>query len=835
MQEELKNKIKRTAKKVAAIGAGALVAGATMASAALAADLSGLPAPIVSSGTFDSYVVIGTSATTITSETLKDIAGAVELSTALGQLATTSTGAEGSATLTVRQFSGTNLDAIYVKTDTAGTTYHEDATWSALDSSTDLTALDDVPFTLSGGSVYNATISLTLDDDYVHLNRDALGITINSSTDADNVLTVTLDTNRTAGTDGHFFEGDSLNWFGTLYEIVDIGTDNNVTLGATSEVTANIGESFTIGGATFNFIDVDSSSSKAQITDASGTTYNINTTYTTIGTVQLRVKANSIFSGRTGASATFETVQNSYKFAVGDAWPLDTDFIVESVTVDTHPSLNSSIVLRNNVTYSLSVKGSEAVIVEGLNFIYSDNTVDSTPARTNYLAGGAGQINISEAAGVTLSLNASIGSGGWPTVDLTLPGVNFYWYSGDVAYELTALTDDDTYVLYGVNNGTNKIEFKLNRTTPGAMTNATWARPQTEGSISFGATPGSVSWTAPSYNTNYTTPSGIVLGTACCVAGNNNTLTLKVAAVRIDVDASTYYGRKNSAWTAPVYAVAGPKINWVSASTGSTGTVTVYEPTGKNLEVTFTFQSNDDAVIAQKAHVKFDGQTTSATYYTAGTDQDSDWGSHIGCYTNDTYNYSATDVFEQSGLVPDDAVRMTFPTKDISIGVGSLQDTPITLDTDPATTTPVNSTIGNTTVTLTSGSGSSVTVNKITPGLTKLDSEITTTTLAKPVVLIGGPAINGLVKNLVDGGLVSFTDLSAQGSGHAQVDFVENAFNSQTALVIAGYTGADTLMAAKAVAGALLNGQPFSFGDYEVSTMLLNTGTTAVSEVSVMS
>ncbi len=66
MQEEIKTKFKRTAKKLAAVGAGALVAGATLTGAAFAANnLSNLSTPFVgSSGAFDAYVVLGTSATT---------------------------------------------------------------------------------------------------------------------------------------------------------------------------------------------------------------------------------------------------------------------------------------------------------------------------------------------------------------------------------------------------------------------------------------------------------------------------------------------------------------------------------------------------------------------------------------------------------------------------------------------------------------------------------------------------------------------------------------------------------------------------------------------------
>jgi hypothetical protein len=828
MQEELKTKLKRTAKKIVALGASALMAGATLGTAALAADLSGLPAPIIVDGVFDAYVVVGTSATTITAETLKDVAGAIEVATAFGQSATASTGAEGSATLQVRQFTGENLEAMYVDT-TVTNTYHEDKTWSALGASSELTALNDVPFTLSSGVVKNATIEIALDDDYVEINRDSLGIHINSSTDTTNVLTINLSTNRT---DGYTFtEGDSLNWFGDLYEIVDVLTDGNVSLGSTSEVTAEKGEAFTIGGETFTFESASDSSNQASILDASGTRHFINTTYTTIGNIQLRIKTNSIYVSDVVTTATFETVTNSYKFALNDEWPLDPTFIVDGMTTDDDTVVNTSILLRNNITYDLAAKGSEARIVDALNFIYSDNTDDETAALALVTYGGTGQINITEAAGVTLFLNASApgtGDYGWRAVALSLPGVNFYRYSGDVAYELTSLADEDKYVIYGVNNGTNKIEFKLNRTDDATnIQNATWARPQTEGSLSFGDSPTSKTWTGESFNTNYTTPSGIVMGTSV-LTGDNNTVTLKVAAIRIDIDADTVYGRKNSDWTESAYSDYGTRVMWTSPASGDYGTVTVTEPTGDVMSAKITFQSDDDAVFAQKADITFDGTTITATGNATGTDQDSDFGSHIGLLGD-------ADI-ESTSVVVDDTVAMTTPRKDLSMGIGALQDVDIELDTDEATATPVNATVGNTTVTLVSGAGSSASINKISPGIAKFDTdaEVQSSALTKPVVLVGGSAINALVAALRDGGMIDYTDLIAQGSGHAQVDLVENAFNTQPALAIAGYSGDDTLMAARAVAGALLSGQPFDFADHAVMSLILNTGTTVVSEVSVL-
>jgi hypothetical protein len=830
MQEEFKTKIKRTAKKIAAVGASALVAGATMVGAVGAIDLSGLPAPIISAGAFDAYVVVGTTAATITKETLKDVAGAIELATAFGQLATTSTGAEGSATLQVEQFTGEALTALQVTATANEPLYHNDPGWSALDASSDLTGLDDVIFTATDDNPYNATVTLTADSSFVEVTRNTLAVKVNASTDSDNVVKIDLSTNRS--TTAKFLEGDSVNWLGTLYEIVDIGTDGNVTLGSTSEVTATLGESFTIGGSTFNFIDVDSTSQKAQVTDAGGTTYTINTTYTTIGSLDLRVKSGSIFSGRTGASAVFETVTNSYKFAVGDLWPLNNDFVVDAMTVNTTATtVDSAITIRNNVTYMLGSKGVKTDIAEGLQFIYNDNTQDQTAALALVTYGGNGQFNITEQDGVSIDIKANDTQAAFDNITtLTLPGSKFYNWTGEYTQEITSIAENALGggtggYLYLRDPQTNNYELRFK---PVAASQMAYAIPDTTTNLTSGSESGS--WAEPVTTdwVNHTTPSGVKV--SMINDSSDRYVELKVAAIRIDVDSTTYYGRKGVSWTSAQYSTYGPRATWTSS--GSTGTVSIIEPTGGTLTAGVTFKSDDSAVFDELADVKFSGTTISATGNSTASDQVTDFGSNIGLLGSTS---GSTSIIESGGADTLDTVAIATPQKKLEVGIGAMQNQTTILDTDEADATYPNSDVfGNTTVTLISGTGASASINKITPGIAKFDYDITTSALTKPVVLVGGSAINSLVKSLVDGGSIDFTDLIAQGADHAQVDLVENAFNSQAALAIVGYGGDDTLMAAKAVAGALLSGQPFDFADYAVNTLLLNTGTSVVNDVAVI-
>jgi hypothetical protein len=88
-------KIKKTIKKIVALGAGASMVGATMLSAIAAADLSTYPDPFVKDGKFNALIVVGESAAT------QDVLGAIDIATSL-QFAskTTQTVSTGTASTT---------------------------------------------------------------------------------------------------------------------------------------------------------------------------------------------------------------------------------------------------------------------------------------------------------------------------------------------------------------------------------------------------------------------------------------------------------------------------------------------------------------------------------------------------------------------------------------------------------------------------------------------------------------------------------------------------------------------------------------------------------------
>jgi hypothetical protein len=86
--------------------------------------------------------------------------------------------------------------------------------------------------------------------------------------------------------------------------------------------------------------------------------------------------------------------------------------------------------------------------------------------------------------------------------------------------------------------------------------------------------------------------------------------------------------------------------------------------------------------------------------------------------------------------------------------------------------------------------------------LGKLDSEVTSADKStKNLILVGGPAVNSLVRELADASKTKNRDwYVAQGAGTALIELVADAFASgRSALVVAGHSAADTRAATSAL------------------------------------
>jgi len=98
----------------------------------------------------------------------------------------------------------------------------------------------------------------------------------------------------------------------------------------------------------------------------------------------------------------------------------------------------------------------------------------------------------------------------------------------------------------------------------------------------------------------------------------------------------------------------------------------------------------------------------------------------------------------------------------------------------------------------TTGETAATTVKQAVPvktALGKLDTEVTSSDKTnKNLILVGGPAVNTLVKELADADKANDRDwYVAQGAGTGVIELVEDAFTSgKAALVVAGHSAADT-------------------------------------------
>jgi hypothetical protein len=186
------------------------------------------------------------------------------------------------------------------------------------------------------------------------------------------------------------------------------------------------------------------------------------------------------------------------------------------------------------------------------------------------------------------------------------------------------------------------------------------------------------------------------------------------------------------------------------------------------------------------------------------------------------YTAWGTQVAQQSG-------RKVFTVPELQ-RVGKIAVGRTTEQTD---TVAVGGEIGNTGWVLRSGGGESPVWAFAGPtdqGVSKLDSEYTNNA---PVILVGGPLANNLVKTLVDAG-DALVDANGTGlvpaANHAYVELVEDAFGTYDALIIAGYGAEDTRMASKVVASQILHGTPLGSA-FEGTLLTLKTSGTGVSTI----
>ncbi|MBR9677743.1 MAG: hypothetical protein GOU97_00390 [Nanoarchaeota archaeon] len=865
MEEKFVLKVKRTIKKIAALTTGAVMVGATVTGAALATMLSDLPSPFVSSGNFDADVVVGSSSTSTPAGIASDVAGAIDVAAAFAQLATTTGGAgSGSATLQVDQFSGEDMTALTIDTTTGVNHTAKAENWmvGSDGDTTPMPQLDPLYYSTHGEYV-NSTVQMAADSDMIEFNPVDRTLLVNRSETGGTTkyaFRINFSTNRSQP-DAGFGLGDKINWFGTGYEIT-VTNATHVTLGSSATTRVNVGSTVTVGGTTYTLSDISSDANYvyALLHPSSGSDVTVNNSATTkIGDSDVQV--TSIFSGSTTKYADLSVVEKSYKFKQGDQWPIDTNWYIKTLTIETTSNNVTALKLYSNMSFTLSV-GDQHNIADSVNFTYNDFADPATTTEDFIRILETSKVNdtfnVYEANGVM-----SFAATDWD--DTLIPGVSYVTVSsgiktGKTIAQLNASNGADFN--YYINRSDGKYELRL------LFDNSedTWTayRPDSDTNLtSSGADPTSgVSWSNIGTGDNHTTPSGLdVFYIDAANAGTAlSAVVIEAKAINIeealdgdfsgvDVEyfvrdgSSKVYDTTTGVEGTILYTKYGYGISWDDA----TDTVSVSQPDGKSLTVDFTFAATasgsvnvGDAIVTATTDVKFDGASTTAVDFYKNTTAAADSGTwdtskdHETAYKSKIFLIDTTDTNiyfgtgEESTDVVDDQILLIMTDKQIKIGIGGKAPTTTTVAVGD------NTTIGNTTITVESTTGE--TVSKITPGIGGYADEKDWATVAtRPVILIGGPYANSVTKYLADQGLT--ITASEYVTGQAIVDYIAAGLNSQDVLLIAGYAATDTKLACKVVAQEVLNSMnsPITVDKWNSTKVTLNTGTaTSYQDVTVV-
>ncbi len=811
MQERLVNKLKRTAKRIAAVAVSAGMVGATVSGAAFAADLSGLPSPFVSNGVFDAMVVVGADAATI------DVAGAIEVATAFGQLATTTTATTGTADLNLISWGGPDGTTAIATITTArvlGSALPSTALSVGAKTSYDI--LGNVSYTISNTEYWgvqnmtvgqwNITDDLTLkipkgqiDYYFSVLNKSSA-----SSTDVTNYVDLSLNTTK-------------LNVFGTLYGVVGYAPSGNVTLGTVESVKSiGVNEDVKIGSHTVKvtkaYDDSTGDSADFEIDGVAVSDISTSSTDPTKNGVTIDASTISVKKSTEGAAVVSFDVRTSDMVLQNDkAFSLDTSYYVDT---------DNKYALRiHNKNVELSAGNTKNAYVSGPGKVTNITVSDLQGS------GGAERFLINE----------SIMTSYWLVVNQT-GGVNFNTsvIPGQTYLNLSAMSSDAT-----VYSAWSFGDQRLSDTSIDKQSFLKISEPSSQYfllNISGNGTEDEVLIQNIVYHnssgnfnlvsgTEYALDSGInltytkrpVSGTGAADQAYNDTVLFEVSGLSIVAnETETPGGSAPQTFSirygvSGVYSGANAKTNRTDSGIKMTyggGTSLTFTESDGN-EITVTLYKNDTS-----GDVTFNGITDTKGATTFGTSID---------YIN------ITDEKTLGVSVSAGKLNLTTPLKQVKYGIGTWVYSTKSLKTG------TEDKIGNSTVSLKSAGGSSVSVNKVAAGFADLDTSIVTSTLSVPIVLAGGSSVNDLVKTLIDGNKMSSTAIIAAGDGHAQIDFVENAFGTNTALVIAGYTGQDTLKACRAVTASLLNKAPIDFSAQSGKvSLLLNTGVTVYSDVSIV-
>ncbi len=742
LEGEEKMKTKNLLKKVAAFGATVALVGSTVAGALAAANIANVKDEFIKNGAFNAYVVVGADAKPI------DVAGAVELAAAFANVRVESEAA-GTATVSVLTAKGdevvNNLTEVNLTTGEPVKKYGGFTEYWKYS--------DDTPIAFENitANGKNATIKVTL-------KADAVGIGGNGKVILDkNGIEIEMKSN--ASTMG---EGDAINWFGKEYDIIQLKpNESKVVLGAMDEQTvsgslddiAAGNAKIVIGEEEYPIVDIDTgkiwvSTSEGDKEVDAGDWLEVNG--------ERVFKVEEVTKGTYRFTVKIQTAGNTITVEDDKAWPLDDRYKTDlEFSGDNLSYIKLTLDLDNDV--EISGEKSKFDISGGVGLVIDDVSKSST--FETLVVGNKTK------AEVTFSCGSS-GVSASDTPSTVFPWLKFTGLDED-NIDNSENWADNTYNYTWVLLGNNKL-FKLHCNSTGGLE-------------FYKYTGGTPAW--DNYYSGVRTVSGVELNasdgklSATRVSikyGTDDYYVMPASEDKVYVNVSGDYKAVDTA-----YSKYGAKITWDHdyKEDENLGLLTIEDPSGVKTEIEVNLTDG-----ANVTKVTFNGATVSS-----GSETD-DYGTEV------QVDYSDADL-----------VEVKVPAYNTVLKIGSVEPEDVQLEVNETKT------VGETTLTLKSVGGSVYAPVTVESGVSKLDSDISSAELDRPVILVGGPAVNDLVEELANAGkTMSVDDWREEVNGtrtwehRAIVDLIEDAFNNQTALVVAGYGGEDTLKAARLLAGYIL-------------------------------
>lgn len=782
------NKIKNGIKKIAAVTTSGLMLGGTFTAVLAATTLDQVAmagGPFIdSNGDFNANIVLGTGGATNVAGFAEDVAGAIEAGGAFLQKAT-ATGA-GQAVLSTSAWEGTNQTAVLGAGPTSVMTldFQNVSSFAAYEwdeSGTKKYANQTFRFETS----INSTSDMKLNFPIGSLN-----------------LTLSLQGDTWNDT------GDFMKIGETVYKVTDIwdrgGTEGfNVSVGRTSgDVRFDVGDSNTYAGVTVKLLGVDSSSGNAQLEFSGDSALGVVTTVKQQGSSYTYGTATITVDTTWGGDAPYALLDIVYDKQImrdGEVFFGDANY---NITVRDDGTLNNNMTTRieltNNKILTLSAGESFSGPLDLFNISFIDfSNVASNDAGTEFQ-----NITFMDSVALVNTFGCTLNEYINLTTDNTIimPGIAYYNYTAS-NNEITSGKVADTASTFTYNTGTSIA-------TLGHELIAFQGGNKDDNSRQFRLTcldevisvyNWTGSWQIIPSGENVTTAQGLFINNSA------GTVSIRAPAIRWTVDKdfglgnTTFYGRQGTSSivtnTSANAVIDGGKlqlaggfapnptflnVSWDGSTSSSTGTLTITEPDGATNTITVTFNTTGDLRTYEANITAWSFTPGSKTGY--GT---------MPFWRNETVEGG----FDAGASNITDAINVTLkvPQKKLRFGTGSLGASTITLSIDQ-----VHNFTTATDVTLASVAGG---INEKAPTYAKLDSESGVTDIA--VILVGGPAVNSHVKTLADAG--STWASSDYAEDRALIDFVEDAFGTGNhALILAGYAGKDTRLAAKVLASEIL-------------------------------